>query len=221
MNTSVLDALREHRIMAIARGLANESADDAAEALCAGGIRLIEVTLNTPGAPEIIARWRSRFEGRMRVGAGTVLDQGMARAAIGAGAEFLVSPNVDEAVIEHGLRSEVEVFPGALSPTEIVRAWKAGAHAVKVFPASAFGPKYLRELRGPLGQIPLIAVGGVDVDNLGDFLQAGAVGVGLGSSLVSLELIQSGRFDELQVLAHRCVRAARGEAQGEARGEAP
>lgn len=224
MNTSVLDALREHRIMAIARGLANESADDAAEALCAGGIRLIEVTLNTPGALEIIARWCSRFEGRfegrMRVGAGTVLDEGMARAAIGAGAEFLVSPNVDEAVIEHGLRSEVEVFPGALSPTEIVRAWKAGAHAVKVFPASAFGPKYLRELRGPLGQIPLIAVGGVDVDNLGDFLQAGAVGVGLGSSLVSLELIQSGRFDELQVLAQRCVRAARGEAQGEARGEA-
>lgn len=218
---SVLDALREHRIMAIARGLAPKGADEAAEALCQGGIRLIEVTLNTPGAPEIIARWRSRFEGRMRVGAGTVLDESLARQAIQAGAEFLVSPNVDEAVIRCGARSQVEVFSGALSPTEIVRAWKAGASAIKVFPASAFGPQYLRELRGPLEHIPLIAVGGVHADNLEDFLRAGAVGVGLGSSLVNLPLIQEGRFDELQVLAQRCVRAAQGQARGEARGELP
>jgi len=212
-NTSVLDALREHRIMAIARGLANQSADAAAEALYQGGVRVIEVTLNTPGALEIIARWRDRFENRMRVGAGTILDEGLARQAIEAGAEFLVSPNVDEAVIGRGVQAGVEVFSGALTPSEIVRAWQAGASAIKVFPASAFGPKYLQELRGPLPQIPLIAVGGVDADNLGEFLRAGAVGVGLGSSLVSLQLIEAGRFDQLQVLAARCVQAAQGEAR--------
>ncbi len=217
MNNPVLDALRKHRVLAIARGLADENADATAEALYKGGIRLIEVTLNTPGALEIITRWRGRFENRMRIGAGTVLDESLARQALAAGAEFLVSPNVDEAVIGHGVQNQVEVFPGALTPTEIVRAWQAGASAIKVFPAATFGPKYLQELRGPLGQIPLMAVGGVNVDNLSDFLQAGAVGVGLGGSLVNLQLIEAGRFDELQVLALRCVRAAQGEARGEAR----
>ena len=211
MNNSVLDALRQHRVMAIARGLADASADEAAEALYAGGVRLIEVTLNTPGALEIITRWRGHFAGRMRVGAGTVLDERLARQAIEAGAEFLVSPNVDEAVIGCGVQSGVEVFSGALTPTEIVRAWRAGASAIKVFPAATFGPKYLQELRGPLAQIPLVAVGGVSADNLHEFLGAGAIGVGLGSSLVNLELIEAGRFDELQVLAARCVRAAQGE----------
>ena len=215
MNSFILEALREHRIMAIARGLADQNADEAAEALYEGGIRLIEVTLNTPGALQIIARWRGRFENRMRVGAGTVLDESAARRAVEAGAEFLVSPNVDEAVIGRGVQSGVEVFPGALTPTEIVRAWQAGASAIKVFPAATFGPKYLRELRGPLGEIPLVAVGGVSADNLRDFLQAGAIGVGLGGSLVNLQLIEAGRFDELQVLAARCVRAAREEARGE------
>lgn len=215
MNSSILEALREHRIMAIARGLADERADEAAEALYEGGVRLIEVTLNTPGALKIIARWRGRFENRMRVGAGTVLDESSARQAIEAGAEFLVSPHVDEAVIGRGVQSGIEVFPGALTPTDIVRAWQAGASAVKVFPAATLGPKYLRELRGPLGEIPLVAVGGVNADNLGDFLRAGAMGVGLGGSLVNIELIEQRRFDELQVLAARCVHAARGEARGE------
>jgi 2-dehydro-3-deoxyphosphogluconate aldolase/(4S)-4-hydroxy-2-oxoglutarate aldolase len=196
--------------MAIVRGVSNERADEAAESLYKGGVRLIEVTLNTPGALGIIERWRGLFAGRMRVGAGTVLDASMAQAAIDAGAEFLGCPHVDESAISHGRGRGAEVFPGALTPTEVVRAWQAGATAVKLFPASALGPKYLQELRGPLGEIPLVAVGGIKPEDLSDFLRAGAVGVGLGGSLVDAKLLEQGRFDALQVLARRCVDAARG-----------
>jgi len=211
-NASIFETLREHRIIAIARHIPNSSADEIAEALYEGGIRLVEVTLNTPDALLIIARWRERFEGRMRVGAGTILDVKMAGAAVEAGAEFLISPHCEESVIAFGVQNGIATFPGALTPTEIVRAWQAGATAIKVFPSAIFGAAYFRELRGPLPQIPLVSVGGISAANLAEFLEAGAIGVGIGGNLVDLKLIGDGKFNEIKAIAETCVRAARGDA---------
>ena len=208
----MLATLMQEKIIAIVRGVPTASADQVADALAAGGIRLIEVTMNTAGAPAILGRWRERFAGRLRVGAGTVLDLEMARCAVSAGAEFLIAPNLDEEVIAYGDECGITVWPGAMTPTEIVRAWKAGASAVKVFPTGGQGSRYIREIHAPLDRIPLIAVGGVDIGNLRGFLEAGAVAVGVGSSLVDRACIHDGRFSELTALARRFVEAAHGPA---------
>ena len=206
MPNEIFQELLNHKIVAIVRGIAAATADDTAQALAAGGIRLLEVTMNTPGALEMIARWRQQYS-ELRIGAGTVLDLPMAEEAVAAGAQFLISPNLDEEVVAYGVQNDVEVWPGTMTPTEIVRAWKAGAHAVKVFPLSTLGPQYLKDIRAPLGHIPMIAVGGVDLENTAAFLRAGAIGVGIGSSLVDKSLIEAGRFEDLTALAAKYVAA--------------
>jgi 2-dehydro-3-deoxyphosphogluconate aldolase / (4S)-4-hydroxy-2-oxoglutarate aldolase len=205
---SMLEILRQHKIIAIARGISLENASAVAQLLFEGGVRLAEVTLNTPDALQIIERWRAEFP-EMHIGAGTVLDVESAQQAISARAQFLVTPNTDERVIEYSHERQTPIFPGAMTPSEIVRAWQAGATAIKVFPASSLGANYFKEVRGPLPQIPLVAVGGVNENNLRDFLGAGAIGVGLGGSLVNLKLIENNQFDELRDLARRCVEATR------------
>ncbi|QGG55174.1 bifunctional 4-hydroxy-2-oxoglutarate aldolase/2-dehydro-3-deoxy-phosphogluconate aldolase [Paenibacillus sp. B01] len=205
----LLDTLKREKIVAIFRGIGREEADGAARALAAGGIRLMEVTLNTEGALPILARWRERLDGQAHVGAGTVLDERMAREAVAAGAEFLISPNLDEAVVEYGASRGVSVWPGVMTPTEIVRAWKAGAEAVKIFPMGSLGHRYLQELKAPLDHIPMMATGGVDLDNIGDYLRAGADAVGLGSKLVQLQLAREGRFEEMERRAAEFVAAVR------------
>jgi 2-dehydro-3-deoxyphosphogluconate aldolase / (4S)-4-hydroxy-2-oxoglutarate aldolase len=201
----MLETLKREKIVAIVRGVDEAAADRTAQALAEGGIRLLEVTMNTEGALAMMTRWRERYGGRLRIGAGTVLDLTIARQAVAAGAEFLISPNVDEEVVKYGAGQGIEVWPGALTPTEIMHAWQAGASAVKVFPAGTFGPAYLKDVRAPLGHIPLIAVGGIDVKNAADFLRAGAIAVGVGGNLVSKKLIQSGQFAELAALARQYV----------------
>lgn len=200
--------LLRHRIVAIFRGIAAEQADMAGQALLDGGIALMEVTMNTEGALPIISRWRERFDGRAYIGAGTVLDEDMAREAVAAGAQFLISPNLDEAVIAYGLERGVDVWPGVMTPTEIVRAWKAGAKAVKLFPMGALGQSYLREVRAPLNQIPMMATGGVDLHNIADFFAAGAAAVGLGSKLVNAEWLARGDYERLTDNARQFVEAA-------------
>ena len=159
--------------------------------------------MNTEGALDMISRWREKFDDRLRVGAGTVVDLPMAKEAVAAGAEYMISPNLDEAVIEYGLKHEVDVYPGTMTPTEIVRAWKAGAKAVKVFPMGALGVDYLKEIRAPLRHIPMIATGGVNVQNIRQFIDRGALGVGIGGSLVDLQLIDNNQFDQLTSLARK------------------
>jgi 2-dehydro-3-deoxyphosphogluconate aldolase/(4S)-4-hydroxy-2-oxoglutarate aldolase len=205
----MLETLKREKIVAIVRGIDAAAADRTAQALADGGIHLLEVTMNTEGALAIITRWRERYGGQLRVGAGTVLDLPMAKQAVAAGAEFIISPSLDEAVVRYGVEQGIEVWPGALTPTEIVRAWKAGARAVKVFPAGTFGPAYLKDVRAPLGQIPLIAVGGVDLGNAADFLRAEAIAVGVGGNLVNSKLIQAGQFEELTALAKQYVDAVK------------
>jgi 2-dehydro-3-deoxyphosphogluconate aldolase / (4S)-4-hydroxy-2-oxoglutarate aldolase len=180
----VPEAILGGRVIAIARGLDPSHMVDIANALVDGGVGAFEVTLNSRAAVDAIAAVRSAVPAeRLLVGAGTVLDVASAEAAVAAGAQFLVMPHTDLGLVEWAAGRDVTVFPGAFTPTEILAAWRAGATAVKLFPASAVGPSFVRELRGPLPEIPLIPTGGVTAENGPDFIRAGAVAVGLGSWL--------------------------------------
>ncbi len=179
-----LPLIYEHRIVAILRGCDPSHVLPIAEALYAGGIRLLEITLNSPGAHEAIEAAATTLGDRMVIGAGTVLDAAEATSAIAAGARFVLSPSLDAGVVRRTLDMGAVSIPGAFTPTEILSAWRLGAQIVKVFPAS-IGPAWFRDIRGPLPQIPLMATGGVSLSNIKDYDQAGAVAFGIGSSLVS------------------------------------
>jgi 2-dehydro-3-deoxyphosphogluconate aldolase/(4S)-4-hydroxy-2-oxoglutarate aldolase len=177
-------AIVRGRVIAIARGLDPASLIRIGEGLAAGGIGAFEVTLNSPGALRSIEALAARFgDEELLVGAGTILTVEDARAAIGSGARYIVMPHTDVAVIEHAASRGVPVFPGAFTPTEILAAWRAGATAIKVFPASCVGPSFVRELRGPLPAIPLVPTGGVTLETAPAYIAEGAVAVGLGSWL--------------------------------------
>jgi len=179
------DGVTGPRVIAIVRRLHPDRLARIADGLLAGGVRALEITLDSDGALDAIASLAERFAaGGLVVGAGTVLDPDAARAAVAAGARFVVSPHTDSRIVEAARDLGVPAFPGALTPTEVVAAWRAGASAVKVFPVSAVGPAFIRELRGPLGAVPLIPTGGVTLDSAPALIAAGAVAVGVGSWLV-------------------------------------
>ncbi|MEK5640419.1 2-dehydro-3-deoxyphosphogluconate aldolase [Paenibacillus rhizosphaerae] len=209
MHTSqVLQELLSARMVAIVRGITRDQARTAGEGLIAGGVRLMEVTLNTDGALHMIEGWRSAYDGRAHVGAGTVLNLAMAKEAVQAGAQFLISPNVDQAVISFALEQGIDVWPGAMTPTEIVAAYEAGASAVKLFPMGSLGIGYLKEIRAPLDHIPLMATGGVTIGNIADYFEAGACAVGIGSSLLPKAELESGNVEAVQERAAAFVQAA-------------
>lgn len=184
MKKTLLNRLIDERIVAIIRGVTGEGFDGLIGTLVENGIHILEVTVDTPGVYEKMERIKTQYGDQVAIGAGTVLDSETARLAISAGAEFLVSPSLHLDVIKTAKRYGKMVLPGCMTPTEIVQAYEAGADVIKVFPASVVGPKYFRELSGPLGHIPLLPTGGVNLDNARDYLDAGAVAIGLGSSLV-------------------------------------
>lgn len=180
----VPDAITGPRIIAIARGLEPDRLARIADGLLAGGVHAFEVTLDSPGALPAIESLVRRFAGTaLAVGAGTVLDTRAAASAVDAGAAFLVSPNGDAEIVRWAVAAGVPVFPGAMTPTEIVAMWAAGATAVKVFPASAVGPSFIREVRAPLRNVPLIPTGGITAETIGAYIAAGAIAVGMGSWL--------------------------------------
>lgn len=204
-------ALEREKIIAILRGFSRTEADRTTEALITGGIRLLEVTLNTEGAPDMIAAWREDYKNEaVYIGAGTVLNLEQAKQAVEAGAQFIVSPNFDIEVLDYGSKHGVPVWPGVMTPTEIVKAWQAGAQAVKVFPMESLGLKYLKEIQGPLSHIPMIATGGVNLKNIQAFLETGAAAVGMGGSLADKSLIQAGKYQELTKRAEEFVRIVKG-----------
>ena len=184
-----------------------------ADAIRAGGVDIIEFTMTTPGALHIIEESAARFGEDVVLGAGTVLDAETARAAILAGAQFVVSPITDFPSIELCLRYGKVVIPGTLTPTEILRAWQAGADFVKVFPASALGPGYLKDVLAPLPQVKLVPTGGVGVANAAEYIRNGAAAIAVGGELVNNKLVAAGKFDTLTETARaltQAVKSARG-----------
>jgi 2-dehydro-3-deoxyphosphogluconate aldolase/(4S)-4-hydroxy-2-oxoglutarate aldolase len=183
------------------------------DALAEGGVRALEVTMTVPRAIELIAEIAPTLPADFLFGAGTVLDADTVRRAVGAGAQFIVSPVFRPAVIQAAHDEGVPVMPGCFTPTEILEAWDLGADIVKVFPATSVGPGYLKDVRGPLPQVKLMPTGGVSIDNAGDWLRAGAVAVGVGSALVDTKAIAAGQFHVITDNARRIVAnvaAARG-----------
>jgi 2-dehydro-3-deoxyphosphogluconate aldolase/(4S)-4-hydroxy-2-oxoglutarate aldolase len=200
---AIPEALQVSRLVAILRRTEPSAAVATAEALVEGGIPTLEVTCDSSSALDMIRVISRELGGRALVGAGTVLDQAMAQAALEAGARFLVSPHLDSEMVRVFSGRGVPWIPGAFTATEVLAAWRAGAVLVKLFPAGPVGPGYIRDLRGPLREVPLLPTGGVTLENAAEFLNAGAWGLGLGSALVDNRLVIDGRFQEI------CNRAKR------------
>ena len=199
----------ESGVVAVLRAKDSTQLFEAAVALEAGGVRAIEVTMTTPNALAVIAEVCKKLGAKVLVGVGTVLDAETARQAILAGAEFVVGPTLNPAVITLCRRYSKIVVPGAFTPTEILTAWECGADLVKLFPATAVGPKYIKDIKGPLPQIPIVPTGGVDVNNAGEFIKAGAAAVAAGTSLVDSKALAARDFASITVMAQRFVAAVR------------
>ncbi|MCA9087304.1 MAG: bifunctional 4-hydroxy-2-oxoglutarate aldolase/2-dehydro-3-deoxy-phosphogluconate aldolase [Planctomycetaceae bacterium] len=193
-------------LVAIIRAPSGEQLVQVAEALLAGGIDVLEVTFTVPGILDILKEIRAALGDRILLGAGTVLDPETARAAILAGAEFIVTPTVNPDVIRMCHRYDKLVMAGAFTPTEILTAWDAGADIVKLFPADIGGPSYLKTIHGPLPQVRLLPTGGVNLNTLKDFVDAGACAVGLGSALVEKAALANGDMMRVQTQAAAFVR---------------
>jgi len=199
--------IQDSGVVAIVRFDRSEELVQVAQAIRAGGVRAIEFTMNTPNALATIESATREFGEDVLLGVGTVLDPETARAAILAGAQFVVTPTLNPKVIEVCHRYSKTVILGAFTPTEILTAWEWGADFVKVFPAEFGGPEYLKAIRTPFPHIKLVPVGGVSLENAGDFIKAGAAAVAVGGSLVKKSAIAAKNFAELTILAQQFVEA--------------
>jgi len=204
-----LNHVLDSGIVAIVRSQDGGQLTEVARALCEGGVSVLEITMTVPNALEVIRNVRAALGDRILLGAGTVLDTESARAAILAGAEFIVSPTVNLDVIQLCRRYDKLVMPGAFTPTEILAAWEAGADIVKVFPADVGGPAYLKAVRAPLPQVRLMPTGGVDLRTAADFLKAGACCLGVGSQLVEPKAVAEGNFERIRELAGQYIDVVR------------
>jgi len=203
----VVQTIRDIGIIPVVRAQSADEAMMAIDAIREGGVSLLEITMTVPGAVGVIENVSKRYGAEVLVGAGTVLDGETARACILAGAQFVVSPSLNLETIEVCRRHGVAVMPGALTPTEVVRAWSAGADFVKVFPAGAVGgASYIKALKAPLPQIELIPTGGVSLKTAADFIKAGASALGVGADLVDLKAIREGRQQIITERAREFVR---------------
>jgi 2-dehydro-3-deoxyphosphogluconate aldolase/(4S)-4-hydroxy-2-oxoglutarate aldolase len=184
-------------IVGIVRNLSMEEVKEILPLYRTAGLTTIEITMNTPGAAEIIRYARSNEYEGLNIGAGTVCTKGDLEEALEAGAQFIVTPILDKKVIKACVKQKVPVFPGAYTPSEIYKAWSLGADVVKVFPATVLGPEYIKDILGPLDQLKLMPTGGVSLENMNEFLKAGSVGLGIGGQLFDKSLIQEKNWDGL------------------------
>src|ERR1043165_2148485 len=212
----VLKSIEEVGLVPVVRASSAEEAMQVIEAIRAGGVPVLEITMTVPRAVRVIEQVADRYGDEVVVGAGTVLDAETARACILAGATFVVSPSLNLATIELCQRYSVVVTPGALTPTEVVTAWQAGADAVKIFPCSAMGgAKYLKSLKAPLPQIEMIPTGGVSLATAAEFIQAGAFALGVGADLVDTKAIRAGQPEKVTEAARAYVAAVRDAREGQ------
>lgn len=185
-------------LVGILRGIRQEDLEEIIPTYIDAGLTTLEITMNTPGVQKILARAVDRFGNDLNIGAGTVCNREDLDRALSAGAQFIVTPVLNEAVVRNCVERNIPVFPGALTPSEIYQAWSWGATLVKVFPASAFGPGYIREVLAPLDQLQLMPTGGISLQNMAEYHRAGAKGFGLGSLLFDKTLIRHKDWAALQ-----------------------
>ena len=199
MNNSTFsfDSFQKAPIVGIIRGLSEAIILQIAEAYQEAGLYTLEITMNTRGATSLIAQLHKEFP-NLCIGAGTVCTMSDLENAIQAGSQFIVTPIINEAVIKKSVDLGIPIFPGAYTPSEIYKAWSLGATAVKVFPATQLGPRYIKDVLAPLNEIKLLPTGGVSEENIQSFFEAGAIGVGMGSSLLNKSLIKNKDFQGLQ-----------------------
>lgn len=200
----IISTITDIGLVPVVRTPTAESALKSVEAIYNGGVRAAEVTMTVPGAIKALEKLADQFGDRIVLGAGTVLDPETARACMLAGAQFFVTPTLKLSTIEMAKRYSKVICPGALTPTEVLTAWEAGADVVKVFPANSMGgAKYIKALKGPLPHIQMIPTGGVNLETAGEFLKAGACAVAVGGELVDAKLIKENRYPEMEERARQ------------------
>src|SRR5438094_9606478 len=200
--------IREVGLVPIVRAPSPEDAFKAAEAIIAGGIGIAEITMTVPNAIRVMERVAERYGDKVLLGAGTILDPETCRSALLAGAEFIVTPSLDVCVIELARSYSKPCFPGAVTPTEVVKAWQAGADLVKIFPCRPVGgPRYIKALKGPFPQIDFVPTGGVNLETTPEFIKAGAAAVAVGGELVDLKALREGNLDVITSNARRFIEA--------------
>jgi 2-dehydro-3-deoxyphosphogluconate aldolase/(4S)-4-hydroxy-2-oxoglutarate aldolase len=204
-NVASLQRVLDRCIVAVIRAESPDLLVDVAEALLAGGVEVMEVTFTVPRATQVLEKVAAKLGSRVLMGAGTVLDAETARIAMLSGAEFIVSPCVCRDVIEICRRYSKPVMPGALTPTEVLTAWQAGADIVKIFPSELTGAKYIKSLKAPLPQVRMMPTGGVNLETAEAFLEAGSCALGIGSSLVEPKAVASGDLARIESLARQYV----------------
>ena len=211
----VADRIVEIGIVPVIRAASAKQAMSAVEGVCAGGIPIVEITMTVPGAVELLATLSRTMGPEILLGAGTVLDAENARRCVDAGAQFIVSPGFDAETVAFANRSNILILSGALTPTEVITAWKAGSDFIKVFPCGCVGgAKYIKALKGPLPQIPMVPTGGVNLKTAPEFIEAGAAALGIGGELISASTLQSGDISEISESARKYVAVVR-EARGQ------
>lgn len=204
-----LNRVLQSAIVAVVRAPSGELLADVAQSLLAGGVDVMEITFTVPRAERVLEQVADRLGDKVLLGAGTVLDPETARVALLAGARFIVAPTVNFDVIRLCQRYDKLVMPGALTPTEVLTAWEAGADIVKIFPSEITGPGYLKALHGPLPQVRLMPTGGVNLDTAAEFLRCGACALGIGGSLVEPKAVASGNLNRIEALARQYVEIVR------------
>ena len=198
-------------IVPVVRAAGVEEARQAVDAILAGGIPVVEITMTVPGAVEVIRSVARQFAGKVLVGAGTVVTREQALACLDAGAQFLVSPGLSLAMVRAARERNIVAIPGALTPTELMAATAEGAEVVKIFPCgSVGGPKYLKALRGPFPSVKVIPTGGVNAGNAAEYITAGAFAIGVGSDLVDTAALRQGKPEKIVVAAKELVAAVQG-----------
>jgi 2-dehydro-3-deoxyphosphogluconate aldolase / (4S)-4-hydroxy-2-oxoglutarate aldolase len=207
---AILSSIIDTGVVAIVRTSTADAAVKSVDAIFRGGIRAVEITMTVPGAIKALEHVADKFGDQIVLGAGTVLDPETARACMLAGAQFFVTPSLKLATIEMVKRYSKAIFPGALTPTEVLTAWEAGADAVKIFPCgNVGGPKYIKALKGPLPHIEMVPTGGVNLDTTVDFIKAGACAVAVGGELVDAKSIQAGNYQIFEERARQYLAKVR------------
>jgi 2-dehydro-3-deoxyphosphogluconate aldolase/(4S)-4-hydroxy-2-oxoglutarate aldolase len=204
-NTDILSKLLTNGIFAVIRMDDSNKLFKVIEAICAGGVKNIEITMTVPNAVELIKKLIETIEDDNIIGAGTVLSSEEAEQVISAGAKFVVSPILDLEIINVCKKKNIPVAPGCYTPTEILKGWNAGANIIKVFPATSLGPRYFKDIHAPLPFVKMMPTGGVTIDNVGEWVAAGACAVAIGSDLLSKKLIEDENYELLTLRAKQLV----------------